>query len=886
MTLKKPSTVKKILVALALGLPVALLPSLRSEAVVSDTDTQTITALGNGVTTNYTIGFTFQDNDTVHVYREEQSTTPYTRTEILQGAGASKFTITGGDPGTTVVMGTAPTATQRLIIKRVTAHTQTVDYVETDAFPAEDHEEAMDKLTLLLQEIDARVDTKVGLSEVSTATTPTFPDPYADRFVLYNHAGDDLTLAPTEATSLVAGEVLKYSGSAWNVFDLDGALADMQTDIDGKVEQTDFDAHVAATSVHGATSANTASRIVARDGSGNFSAGTITATLSGTATNVSGTVAIANGGSGQTTATAAFDALSPLTTKGDVLTRNGANNIRVPVGADGFVLMADSAQASGLRWASGPAATSAVDNNFTINDNADPTIQVDFDSAGTTGTKTTLTSSQTANRVLTLPDATDTLVGKATTDTLTNKTINASNNTLSNIADASISGTAAITRSKLANGTANHVLINSGAGVMTSEATLAKSRGGTGADNSGVTFPSSGTIPTLEAANTFTAANAFIDSLDITDAVWPGRHLAFDVVGAAGTAFTTFSIPSTGGVNKTITFPNAATTLVGTDTTDTLTNKTINASSNTLSNIVNSNISASAAIARSKIATGTAYGAVTNDSSGALTSVAPGTANNVLKSDGTQWTSGSVSAPNLTVASKTSAYTVTSSDDLVLGDATSAAFTLTLPAAASNTGKVFRLQKTDSSVNVVTVDGNASETIRGQLTFKLATQYEQISIVSDGTNWQLISHEYSRSRVSASSDITFSGFGTTASASLWAYRDGDSLVVDGYFVSGTAAASTAQINLPSKWAMDSAKMGSRAQSHGVGYVTVATASGTPAVPSHYVLHYDGSTTNTIYFGQTAQSAVFNKRDGNNVTATGSGDLLTFRIRFPVANWEG
>jgi len=57
-----------------------------------------------------------------------------------------------------------------------------------------------------------------------------------------------------------------------------------------------------------ATNANTANAIVTRDASGNFSAGTITASLSGnastatTATNVSGTVALANGGTGGTTA--------------------------------------------------------------------------------------------------------------------------------------------------------------------------------------------------------------------------------------------------------------------------------------------------------------------------------------------------------------------------------------------------------------------------------------------------------------------------------------------------------------------------------------------------------------------------------------------------------
>lgn len=63
------------------------------------------------------------------------------------------------------------------------------------------------------------------------------------------------------------------------------------------------------------------------------------------------------------------------------------------------------------------------DATTSIVDSADTTIKIKFDAAGSTGTTTTLLSSQTSNRVLTLPDATDTLIGKDTTDILTNKTL-------------------------------------------------------------------------------------------------------------------------------------------------------------------------------------------------------------------------------------------------------------------------------------------------------------------------------------------------------------------------------------------------------------------------------------------------------------------------------
>lgn len=62
------------------------------------------------------------------------------------------------------------------------------------------------------------------------------------------------------------------------------------------------------------------------------------------------TVAVNKGGTGQTTAGAAFDALSPNTTKGDLTVRNSTTNVRVPIGSDGQVPVADSTQATGLAW--------------------------------------------------------------------------------------------------------------------------------------------------------------------------------------------------------------------------------------------------------------------------------------------------------------------------------------------------------------------------------------------------------------------------------------------------------------------------------------------------------------------------------------------------------
>ena len=100
---------------------------------------------------------------------------------------------------------------------------------------------------------------------------------------------------------------------------------------------------------------------------------TLNQNTTGTASNVTGTVAIANGGTGQTTATLGFDALSPTTTKGDLIVDNGTNGIRLAVGTNAQVLTADSTVAAGVKWAT-PASSNLTtqglwENSATITTN-------------------------------------------------------------------------------------------------------------------------------------------------------------------------------------------------------------------------------------------------------------------------------------------------------------------------------------------------------------------------------------------------------------------------------------------------------------------------------------------------------------------------------------
>jgi hypothetical protein len=118
-------------------------------------------------------------------------------------------------------------------------------------------------------------------------------------------------------------------------------------------------------------------------------------------------------------------------TKGDVFISNGTNFIKLGIGTNGQVLTADSAEASGVKWATpaggGDMVLADAQTNTGIKTFLDTTMKLrnvanTFDGY--------FVNTNTADRVYTLQDSSDTLVGRATTDTLTNKTVDEDSNTI------------------------------------------------------------------------------------------------------------------------------------------------------------------------------------------------------------------------------------------------------------------------------------------------------------------------------------------------------------------------------------------------------------------------------------------------------------------------
>lgn len=132
------------------------------------------------------------------------------------------------------------------------------------------------------------------------------------------------------------------------------------------------------------------------------------------------------------------------------------------------------------------------------------------------------------------------------------------------------------------------------------------------------------------------------------------------------------------------------------------------------------------AISRTGLATGTATPSADSGAGSAGTSAFASHEDHVHPLSASGW------AP--TVVAKTAAYNAVA-NDFVLANATGGPFAVTLPAAASNANSVISVKKTDSTANAVTISRTGADTIDGAASQSIATQYEELNFISDGTNW-------------------------------------------------------------------------------------------------------------------------------------------------------
>jgi len=233
-------------------------------------------------------------------------------------------------------------------------------------------------------------------------------------------------------------------------------------------------------------------------------------------------------------------------------------------------------------------------------------------------------------------------------------------------------------------------------------------------------------------------------------------------------------------------------------------------------------------------------------------------------------------------ASKTSAYTATSSDDVIPCDATSAGFTVTLPAAASSTGMEVVIVKTDASTNLVTIDGNGSETIGGATTTALATRYESIKIVCDGSNWQIVSRAIPITRTSFTPTGTF--IANTTYTGFWR-RSGANMIVDVHLAFAGAPTSTSLVvNMPTGYTIQNG-----------GFPSVL-ANGTPVGQGVYVdsgtanypldVRYASSSTVGVFMwgasGTWANSSALTETAPATIA---SGDSIHLTFSVPITNWN-
>lgn len=260
-----------------------------------------------------------------------------------------------------------------------------------------------------------------------------------------------------------------------------------------------------------------------------------------------------------------------------------------------------------------------------------------------------------------------------------------------------------------------------------------------------------------------------------------------------------------------------------------------------------------------------------------LPSAVPGGASYILESTTggvTSWTS----RTDLAVVSKTTTYTASRADDVIL--CSGSAFTVTLP-AASDSKKKFVFKKTDSTAsNIITIARAGSDTIDGATSTTLNTQYEAVVMVSDGASaWSIVSRTYPH--IQNSFTPTGSWTTNTSYSGYWTRMGRFLRCQVKVAFTGAPDAGALTLTIPNSWTIASV-FGDAWENFGSGKFN---SGGT----AYFHVQAGYSSTTAIYVtvmqasgGGFTQQATFTKTSPATV---GNGDTIDITFDVPISGWN-
>ncbi len=190
--------------------------------------TSFVSYAGNGSLTTFAYTFKiFQDSDLLVTLVND--TTGTETTQVL----TTNYTVTGAGTasGGNVTFTTAPASGTTVKIRRVLPVTQETDYVANDPFPAEAHEDALDKLTMLVQQEAANSDLAIQFPEgdVGSGLNNILPSAIdrADKIVKFDTEGN----VETQPASAIFGGSILGANYINDVFTGDGSRTVYSTSV-------------------------------------------------------------------------------------------------------------------------------------------------------------------------------------------------------------------------------------------------------------------------------------------------------------------------------------------------------------------------------------------------------------------------------------------------------------------------------------------------------------------------------------------------------------------------------------------------------------------------------------------------------------------------------